>query len=182
MAQLCHLKNEHPTLRGCWIQGSWHVTGMEKWKLWTRLLSTIKRICGWCQARDGFQARMGFQVEAEKELAGPGRPLLVDPRGFQPRAARARCDLVILGALRKSGSSPSYHMTYQFYKIIGRNCPQGGIPPSARPRHPCFPSGRASPLEQLVFLLPFGRRGWRGSRRHPWPGAYILVSSTPLLG
>lgn len=51
---------------------------------------------------------MGFQVEAEKEPVGPGWPLLVDPRGFQPRAKRARCDLVILGALRKSGSSPSY--------------------------------------------------------------------------
>lgn len=27
-----HLRNDGPALRGCWIEDSWRITGMKKWK------------------------------------------------------------------------------------------------------------------------------------------------------
>lgn len=71
---------------------------------------------------------MVFQVEVEKRQAEPVQAPPGGPQGFQQRAQRARCDLVILSALKKAAVLCLTHMTYQLYKIIGRNCPQGGIP------------------------------------------------------
>lgn len=46
---------------------------------------STKRICTGAKQLTPSQALMMFQVEAEKEQAGPGRPLPMNPRGFQQR-------------------------------------------------------------------------------------------------
>lgn len=70
-----------------------------------------------------------FRKEAEKEQAGPGRPLPGGPKGFQQRAdlRGTGCGFVILGALRTDAALHLIHPSCSLCKITGNNfLPQPG--------------------------------------------------------